>query len=380
MLAHVSIAMPFYAVPALSIQIQGELVIGPGQFGLLISAWAAGGLLTSALAGPLNRRLSPRKLATGALVSSALLLGVALGRAASLEAAMAILFLAGLAYSVVTPATSSALAATLPPRLWGRGVGIKQTGVPLGGALGASAAAILEPALGWQQALVLVSLAALVIGAIAWASLPDSTLLGNRAHSVEARSHPRLLCAYASCLVLAAAGAAITAYFASFLAIEIGIPASSAGALLGSALFAGAVGRIAWGALGDILGTPRRGLVLLGPVVLGAVALASLAGLGPHGGLLTLSLLTGATTIGWAGVQGALILDLAGPKSAATATGINAAVAYLGVFSGPLLVAFAVGQLDSLRAAWALMSLALLLSAPLVLIAARPSPWRVTVW
>jgi predicted MFS family arabinose efflux permease len=371
-LAHVSIAMPFYAVPALSVQIQYELSIDHGQFGWLVSAWAAGGFLVSALAGPINRRSSARTLLLIANVASLLLLGIGLGRLDTFEMSLLVLALAGISYSLVTPATSGALASTISHGSWATGMGLKQTGVPLGGALGAVGAGVLEPALGWQQALLVVSVAGFIIGAIAWIAFPVSSRGAVDRSSPRLRSSRDAIPAYGLCLVLAWASAAVTAYLASYLVSEVGLSLSLAAWILGSALFAGAIGRIGWGVLGDAVGPARRGLVLLGPLMLGGVGLIMLARTGPDPqAALFIALLVGGATTGWAGVQSALVVDLVGTEAAAGAAGINAAVAYAGVFLGPIFVAMLADLLGSFSAAWMVAALVLLLSSPLVLVAAR---------
>jgi MFS family permease len=75
--------------------------------------------------------------------------------------------LVGLGYGPITPASSHLLARTTPAHRMSLVFSIKQTGVPLGGAMAGAIVPTLQLLVGWQQALLLVGAACVLCALVA---------------------------------------------------------------------------------------------------------------------------------------------------------------------------------------------------------------------
>ena len=87
--------------------------------------------------------------------------GLAVGTGALLPVVFAAAGLIGSGYGLVNPVSSHILASAAPPRMMSLIFSIKQTGVPLGGALAGALVPALVLSLGWRWAAVAVALLSL---------------------------------------------------------------------------------------------------------------------------------------------------------------------------------------------------------------------------
>ena len=137
-LAHALGALAVLSVAPLSPFLLDALHLSRAQVGLLLPAVYLGGVLMSLPAGWLTDRLGVRvTLGVGQAVIGVLVLVAAL--AGSLGTLLACLVLAGFGFSVLNPATGKAVLEWFPPHGRGLAMGIKQTGLTLGGLVGALA-------------------------------------------------------------------------------------------------------------------------------------------------------------------------------------------------------------------------------------------------
>ncbi|MDD7970856.1 MFS transporter [Roseinatronobacter alkalisoli] len=150
--AHCLGAMNLLVVLACAPLISAEFGYSAVEIGLIASAYALGITLLSIPAGRCSDMVGVRGslflagwiMAAGVMVfASAQSIGPALGG----------MLLIGCGYSLVNPAAGRAVMLWYPASIRATLMGIKQTGVPLGGALGTSAA-LLAPILGWQVVVV----------------------------------------------------------------------------------------------------------------------------------------------------------------------------------------------------------------------------------
>jgi ACS family hexuronate transporter-like MFS transporter len=141
--------------------LRDALDLSRAQVGLFLPALYLGGVLMAVPAGWLADRLGvPTTLALGHALTGA---AVALATLTpSLPAVLAWLTAAGFGFSVSNPATGRAVMEWFPPRQRGLAMGVKQTGLTLGGVLGALVLPPVAAALGWRRAFVTAGLAALL--------------------------------------------------------------------------------------------------------------------------------------------------------------------------------------------------------------------------
>jgi MFS family permease len=364
--------------------------LGPAAAGIFIALVYAAAMLSSQWAVPLVRRWGPIRTSQAALLSCAAgLLMVALPHPL---AAVAGALLLGAGYGPVTPASSEMLARTTPPARFALVFSLKQTGVPLGGAV----AGLLVPAAlalaGAGGALALMALLCLLGAALAallrrevdahrQPDAPWPTLAGVLQPIRFVLADP-LLRRIALCTVaLSGAQLSLGIYAVAFLQRDLGWSLVAAGLGLTVAQVAGMAGRIGWGMLADRLRDgSRRVLLLLCVATLACgIALALLQPGTPRPVVLALLAAYGATAIGWNGVYLAMVARAVPRAQAALATGGSLFFTYLGVVLAPPLFGAMAGLTGSIGLSYALLALPLaagacLLRPPRAALPERPFP------
>ena len=135
-LAHGLGSLSILAVAPLSPFLLDGLALSRVQVGFFLPAAYLGGMLFALPAGWLTERRGVRwPLVLGQTLTGAMVVLASL--APDLVAALGFLFLGGLGFSVLNPATGKAIIDWFPPRERGRAMGVKQTGLTLGGIVSA---------------------------------------------------------------------------------------------------------------------------------------------------------------------------------------------------------------------------------------------------
>ena len=313
-------------------------------------------------------------------------LGVALGLAIGAGANVALLLvcgaLLGAAHGLVNPASSTILAVASPRQIRSMVFSIKQTGVPVGGAL----AGILVPALllwmSWQASILVLALG----GAVLFALIAPHRRIYDGARRRE-RLHLRGFAApvaevWASrpILELALISAAFSAvqisfvtYLVSYLKIELGYSLLAAGLVFSASQVCGAVGRVVWGAVADHVFAPRAVLAALGLVMaLCGVGLALLTPEWSRAAVLSVCALYGATAVGWNGVFLAEVARLAPEGRVAVLTGGTQFFTFGGVLLGPPLFGAIASATGSYGAGFVAAAVLPLLAVAGMIARARP--------
>ena len=134
--AHALSAAAALAVAPLAPVLLDALDLTRAQVGLFVPAIYLGGVLMSMPAGWITDRLGGRATLAAGLLLEALMIALA-GEAPRFTVLLACLFGAGVGFSVVNPTTGKAIIERFPVRGRGFAMGIKQTGLTLGGMLAA---------------------------------------------------------------------------------------------------------------------------------------------------------------------------------------------------------------------------------------------------
>jgi len=334
------------AIAPLAPLLRDELGLSRAQVGLFLPAVYLGGVLMSLPAGWLTDRLGIRVTLAGGLALTGLMIGAA-AQAPTLPLTLAGFFLAGLGFAVINPTTGKAIIERFPPRERGFAMGIKQTGLTLGGVTAALTVPALGLSKGWRVALTAAAAASLA-GAVA-------ALFGFRPRAPTAAApvarHPRLaevapFLGRPSFIVLLASGFALSinqssllAYFALFARESQGLSVVAAGGLLALAQAGGTVGRVGWGITSDrVFGGRRRPGLILNATLSAAMSLLFASGVpltGPAAACA--AILAGIGAFGWVGLYLALAAEVGGPRYAGLLTGLAVACAWSGVLVGPTL-------------------------------------------
>jgi len=362
-------------LPALAGLIRDDLGLTLTQAGSFLSVYYIGPVLMSLPAGTMADRwgIAPTLVLGQAVIAAGLLAASAAGSYATLIALVA---LAGFGYGMLNPTSTKAVMVWFPATQRATVVGLKQVGLPFGGALGAALLPPLALALGWRWAVVVAAALILVAAAVSAAIYRDPPDLPPRAPS--ARSALRGVLAARDLWLVAAATmlfAAVQTVWLAFLVLyleeRVGVGLLAAGRYLALAQVAGMAGRIVFGLLSDRAFGGRRRLPLALAGAGSALASLALAATGPGTpapALAALALLFGFAGIGWNGVQHTLMAELAGPRAAGTAVGLGLAVSSLGVTLGPPVFGWCVERAGGYGGPWVglalLMGLALALLVP----------------
>jgi MFS transporter, ACS family, hexuronate transporter len=361
-------------IPAIASLIRAELDLTLAQAGSFLSAYYIGPILMSLPAGTLADRWGvARTLILGQVVIALGL--VAVSTAPSYPVLIVLMIVAGTGYGMLNPTSTKAVMAWFPPGQRATVVGLKQVGLPFGGALGAALLPALALGVGWRWA---VAASAALIGLSAAASLtfyrdsPEApTAAGGAPGAFRAVLLTRALWLVAGATLIFAAMQTIwMAFLVLYLQEVVGLPLLTAGRYLALAQVAGMAGRIAFGVLSDrTFGGRRRAPLAIAGCGSTLCSLA-IAGIGPGTSPLTLTavaLVFGFAGIGWNGVQHTLMAELAGPRSAGTAVGLGLAVSSVGVTLGPPVFGWLVELTGSYRGPW--IGLAVTMLGALLLLA-----------
>lgn len=375
------VSMAALTAPVLAPAAASELGIPATLVGVFVALIYVGAMISSLASGNLVVRFGAIRVSQVCLVLCGA--GLALGTLGSSALMAASGLLIGLGYGPVTPASSHILARTTPAHLMGFMFSLKQTGVPLGGALAGALVPSFAILWGWQGAAIAVCAACMLM-----ALLAQPTRAGFDADRDPARrlsltgvfkplamvfSYPRIRDLAICTFFFGALQLCLTTYLVTYLTTAYGMPLVTAGLVLALTQGAGIGGRLVWGLVADRWMTPRRLLSLLAIAMAASSLLtASFDPDWPLVAVIAVSMAFGATAIGWNGVYLAEVARLAPVGQAGVLTGGTLFFTYFGVVAGPPAFAALVGVTGSFAAGYAAIgSVILVIGVLLVLTQAR---------
>jgi MFS family permease len=254
----------------------------------------------------------------------------------------------GMGYGAVTPASSTILADRVPLRLRPFIFSLKQTGVPIGGAIAGALVPVLIGSFGWQVAALGVALAGVLVilaAQVVQADVDAASRVKKDVHGSGLMGPLRLVFKHRPLRELAVASftySGMQMCLGSYLVVSLidltGFSLSQAGAALSVAMIAGAVARLFCGAIAENWLSSRRLLGFLGvSMSLSAFVIALIGPQWPAALVFVAALCYGATAVGWNGVYLAEVARIAPPGRAGAATGASLAITYSGVVVLPLV-------------------------------------------
>jgi MFS family permease len=336
--------MVVFAPPVLAPVAQGEVGLPASAVGIVTALLYFSATIAALSSGGIISRLGALRVSQFSLILAGS--GMALMATANPWLVALGALVVGAGYGPVTPSSSAILAERTPERMRAFIFSLKQTGVPVGGAMAGALIPMLILGFNWKIA-ALITGAACVLLAVAIQPYRASVDLAGHAprpappaHLLEpmrlVMSHPRLREMALASFSYSGMQMCLGSFLVVFLAGDIGLSVSTAGAALAVAMFAGGVGRVSWGVVADNWMKPRRLLGVLGVGMATAAFVTAAIGPGwPLALIFVVSMAFGATAIGWNGVYLSEVARIAPPGRAGAATGASLAMTYAGVVVAP---------------------------------------------
>lgn len=376
-LAHVVGTLHMVSVMAMAPVIQQQLDLSATQVGLLVTAYYSAQTVGAFPAGGIVDRLGvgwALVVAHVVLIIGALTFSQAMGFALAFSGCAVM----GLGYSLTNPATARGVLEWCPPDRRATAMGIKQTGVPIGGVLAAGNGALVT-LISWQSIFWLV---AGITAVHAFVCLPLTERPSRHAHGSlrsvvanlgEVIRDRNLGVMFGSSSFYNMAQMNFFTYLTLFMREVVQASQPIAGLCLAIGQGASAVGRIGWGVVSDtLLRARRKGLVIFmcSGAIIFFVAMATLqpGSKGVWFGML-LALLLGLTIASFASLIQTLTVESVDSRLAGSAMGYQLMGTSVGGMLGPPLFGLTVDLTGKFANGWLLT--ALLTLAGTLLLASR---------
>jgi len=348
-LVQVVATMGFNQASVLAPAAAPELGVAAADVAYYVSLVYLAAMVSTLGGGAINRRLGPiRFIQVGLLVAA---LGSFVFAVGGVALAALSALIVGLGSGPLTIASSHILARVSPPRLANVTFSLKQSGVPLGFAICGAVLPTLALDLGWRWAAASIGVVSI---ATAIAVQPLRQLYdderdagrGARLPSLAEILEPLALAwrdpiLRPMCFIgmLFSATQAIVVNFTVVYAVDgLSMSYVLAGALLSAATVTGAIGRVFWGAIADLLRKPSAVLAGIGALIAAAAtAMAFSTPAWPTGAIYLVCIVLGGTAVGWNGVFIAESASRAPPGRAAEFTGATQLFVFSGALLSPLL-------------------------------------------
>jgi sugar phosphate permease len=357
--AQTSISAVRQGLPSIGPALRSQFGLSLTQLGVVFASVTLGIVLTLIAWGALADRIGERPVIAVGLSGA----GAALGGAALAPGfvwLVAALLVAGMFGASATGATGRAVMGWFDRSQRGFALGIRQTGVPLGGGLAAVTLPLVAATWGLEAALGCLGAGCLIAAAVAWRWMREPAPRPPRAAHPGAGVAPlrdaRLwrLAGGSGLLVLAQGG--ILGFIVIFLHDERGWRPAMAAVALAGLQVGGAVARVVAGRWSDRRQervAPVRWLGLASSALLLGAALISAA---PTAVLLPVLLAAGVLAMSWNGLSFTAAAEMSGRDRAGTSIGVqNTVLSAAGVLA-PIGFA-AVVTATSWQAAWVLLTL-----------------------
>ena len=337
------ISMAAVTVPVFAPTAAADIGMSASYVGIYVGLIYFSSMASSLLSGDFILRYGALRISQICLIFCGI--GLSLTTVTGVPALVASALIIGLGYGPATPASSHILARHTPEHLMAFIFSLKQTGVPLGGALAGAIVPSLVLLAGWKFCSLAVSASCILLAISIQpfrAKIDGARRLGRHLSFKGITrpfeivfSHPPLLQLAFISFCFACMQVSLVTYLVIYLTKNVGMALIMAGLILSAAQIAGMVGRIVWGFVADRYLKPRLVLGFLGvATTLEAVATAFFNPGWSYPAIWLTIILFGATAIGWNGIYLAEAARLAPEGQVGMATGGTLFFTFLGVAVG----------------------------------------------
>lgn len=370
-MAQLFMSMGAYAWGPLAPFLRDEFNISRTQIGSITSVLYLTSTIIAFPSGIMVDRLSARFMLILCLVVMGLPFG-ALALAGNYLVFLVIAAVSGFGYGIINQVSTKGIMYWFTAKTRATAMGIKQTGVTVGGAI----VAVLLPALtlisGWRIAVLIIGV--LMLG-MALASLifyrerPVSSATpstgaaspskkGQKGGLRQIMTNPNLILILLSTPLMTWAQSSISSFLVLYLKENLNYSVSLAGSCLTATMIAGSVGRVGWGIVSDRLFHGDRYMPIVILTVFASAGALGTAYLRPGAPVwlpFIYSALMGVAFLGWNALLITLTAEIAGTALAGSVVGILITVAWTGIIIGPPVFGYIA---DSAGYFWGWMMLA----------------------
>jgi MFS family permease len=330
--------MPFFAT---------TFRLGQAQLGMILSIQMTGSVAMTSLAGVLTDRFGDKAV----VLWSGVLMGLSLIAAsfvANLTWLLFWLLMYGVGFAAVTPAGSHAIIFFFKKAERGLAMGVRQSGIPIAGAIGSALLPAIALRFDYQAALSVAGALTLVTcGLTSIFYREPEELRGERVsvralltEMVQIARDARLILLTITSMILCSAQFALIGFLTLTFVHSAGYAVSLAAALFSVSQIAAIAGRIYWGWASDHPFRGSRATPLAVACVLAAAlafGLASLGGGAPLWLAAALAAAFGFVAEGWFGVCVLGFAEIGGEENAGSALGVGLTATLTAAFVAPTL-------------------------------------------
>ena len=338
-LAQASFSASSVGLPALGPALKSNYGLTLGQTGVVLGAIGIGMLFTLLPWGLVADRLDERWVIAAGLTGAAALLVVA-STTHGFATVTATLVGAGALGASVNAASGRAIMAWFPPTELGLALGIRQTAIPIGAAIGAGFLPVLASAGGTRLAFVFLGAAcgagAAIAAVFVRTGAPEEPGTGDVSGPVR---DPRMWRLGASTGLYLVAQIAIISFVVLFLHEHRGVSTHAAALVLVAIYVLAVAARIGSGTISDRLGNrllPLRTIGVALAIFTAGVAAATDA---PLGVLVPLFVFAGMLSMAWNGLAYAAAAEAAGSARTGAALGFQQTLLGVVVAGAPPAIA-----------------------------------------
>jgi sugar phosphate permease len=322
-LAQASFSASSVGLPALGPALKSAYGLTLGETGVVLGAIGIGMLFTLLPWGLVADRVDERWVIATGLTGAAVLLVVASTTHGFATLTGALVGVGALGASV-NAASGRAIMAWFPPTELGVALGIRQTAIPIGAAIGAGLLPVLASASGTKAGFIFLG-AACAIGAVTAATFirtgaPAEPELGDVSRPVR---DPRMWLLGTSTGLYLVAQIAIISFVVLFLHEHRGVSAHAAALVLVAIYVLAVAARIGSGTISDRLGDRLRPLRTIGIALTISTAGVAAATDAPLALLIPLFVVAGMLSMAWNGLAYAAAAEAAGSARTGAALGFQ---------------------------------------------------------
>jgi sugar phosphate permease len=350
--AQLVMSMGAYIWGPLAPVLRDEFNLSRAQIGTITSALYFASVIIAIPSGIAVDKLGDRIM----LIISLIIMGIPFAIMALAKSYLFFIVFAavgGLGYGVINQVSTKGIMYWFSARFRATAMGIKQTGVTLGGAIVAVLLPVLTVAYSWRLGVLVIGILMLVMAFLSLIFYKERPVLpaegasnvaptskkGQKEGSLlKVMSNPVLLILCLITPLMAFGQTGIASFLMLYLEEDLNFSVGLAGGCLTVAMVAGTVGRIGWGIISDRLFAGDRiiPLIILSVIAfIGALGTAFLSKGSPVWLPFFWSILMGGTFIGWNAVLITLAAELAGKELAGSIMGILITIAWIGIIIGP---------------------------------------------